>query len=243
MNVEPARSETSAAIELRAADSVVNAIRHDIQNGTLIDGETLPTERDLMKRFDVSRTVIREAIRSLSASGLVQTRPRYRPVIRKPGVDSAMEAVEGIVLHLLTQPGGVRNLFETRALVEAGLVRAAAKDATKDDIERLKLALDRNQNAIDDSELFYETDVAFHAELYNISQNPILPAIHKAYSTWLAPQWLQMPRLQERNQSNFNAHNNIFQAILMRDPDKAEMLLRSHLNSAWDQVRQTFGTS
>jgi DNA-binding GntR family transcriptional regulator len=49
-----------------------------------------------------------------------------------------------------------------------------------------------------------------------------------------------MPRLVDRNQRNFEAHSAIFQAILMRDPDAAEAALRSHLDAAWDQVRDTF---
>lgn len=225
----------------RAADAVVDAIQAEINAGRIKEGDRLPTERDLMARFDVSRTVIREAIRSLSSQGLVESRPRYRPVVKKLGVDSAMEAMESVVLQLLSQPGGVRNLFETRVLIEAGLVREAAASASKDDINALKTALDFNRTAINDSEEFYKTDVGFHLVLYQISRNPVLPAIHKAYTSWLAPHWSRMPPLQDRNQRNFEAHLAIFEAILMRDPDAAEAELRSHLKDAWEQVRLTFG--
>lgn len=232
-----AKADTSA----RAADVVIEAIEADIHAGLIKDGETLPTERDLMKRFDVSRTVIREAIKSLSSSGLVATRPRYRPVVRKPSVDSALQAVEGIAHHLLTQPGGVRNFFETRILIEAGLAREAAVNATKDDINALKYALDQNEATINSREAFHQSDMAFHRVLYQIGDNPVLPAIHTAYTSWLGPQWSQMPRSRERNQDNFEAHSAIFEAILMRDPEAAEAALKSHLNKAWEQVRETFG--
>ena len=240
MALEDPTAETKASTGARAADSVVHSIQQAIQSGVVKDGAPLPTERDLMKKFDVSRTVIREAIEILSAHGLIQKRPRYRPVVRKPGVDSAIGAMEGIVCHLLSQPGGVRNLFETRILIEAALVRDAAKSATKEDISSLKAALDRNEATILDVERFYDTDIAFHLVLYEISKNPVLPAVLRAYKTWLAPHWLQMPRLVDRNQRNFEAHSAIFQAILMRDPDAAEAALRSHLDAAWDQVRDTF---
>lgn len=220
---------------------MVDTIQAEIRSGKIKDGETLPAERDLMQRFDVSRTVIREAIRNLSSSGLVVTRPRYRPVVRKPGVDSALDAMESVALSLLTQPGGVKNLFQTRIFIEAGLAREAALHADKDDLKALKSALDANKAAINSSDDFYETDVKFHSVLYRIGDNPVLPAIHKAYTTWLAPQWSQMPRLPVRNQKNFDAHEAIFQAILSRDPSAAETELRSHLNAAWEQVRETFG--
>lgn len=225
----------------RAADFVVQTIEDRIHAGILKDGDPLPPERDLMEEFTISRTVIREAVRLLSSRGLVEAQPRHRPVVRKPGFDTAVDAVGGIVTHLLNQPDGVRNLFDSRALIEVSLAREAANNASKSDIADLKRALEANENAIDDSDLFYQTDTAFHSVLYQIPNNPVLPAIHLAYTTWLSPQWSQMPRLPERNQTNYEAHKAIFEAILMRDPDAAETAIRSHLADAWQQVRNTFG--
>lgn len=225
----------------RAADRVVRAMTERIRTGTLADGQPLPPERDLMEEFGISRTVVREAVRTLSTRGLIEALPRHRPVVRKPGVDTAFEAVGSIVTHLLGQPGGVRNLFDTRIMVEAALVREAARSATRDDIAALKAALEVNAAAISDSEVFYRTDIGFHAVLYEIPRNPVLPAIHRAYTMWLAPQWSRMPRLPERNRANYEAHAAIFDAILMRDPDTAEARLRDHLAGAWQQVRETFG--
>ncbi|MCL6283267.1 FCD domain-containing protein [Ruegeria sp. 2012CJ41-6] len=225
----------------RAADQIVRALEGKIRTGQLVDGNPLPSERELMEEFSISRTVVREAVQMLSGKGLVETRPRFRPVVRKPGVDTAIETISGVVGHLLDQPGGVRNLFETRIMVEAALVRQAAKEATRDDISALKYALDENRMAINDSELFYLTDTQFHAVFFNISRNPVLPAVQRAYTTWLAPHWMRMPRLPDRNRRNYEAHKAIFEAILMRDPDAAEDALRAHLAQAWAQVRATFG--
>jgi len=229
------------ASTFRAADGVVQSVEADIRAGRIPDGATLPSERDLVENFGVSRTVIREAMRILSARGLVETRPRYRPIARQPTADAALGALEAIVPHLLAQPGGVKNLFDTRILVEAGLVRSAALHASKDGIAALQEALDRNAAAISDSEAFYRTDVAFHRVLYELADNPMLPALHKAYTVWLAPQWSRMPRLEARNRANFAAHARIFDGILKRDPDAAEDALRVHLDQAWEQVSQTFG--
>lgn len=225
----------------RAADLVVRRLAQKIQSGELADGQPLPSERNMMEEFGISRTVIREAVVALSNKGLIEARPRHRPVVRKPGYDAAFGALESIVDHLLHEPGGVRNLFDTRILIEAALVREAAKNADKDDIAALKQALAENEAAIHDSDAFYETDIGFHRVLYNIPRNPVLPAINKAYTTWLAPQWSQMPRLPDRNRMNFEAHQNIYEAIIMRDPDAAEDFLRDHLKNAWRQVRETFG--
>lgn len=225
----------------RAADVVVQMLAQKIQSGELPDGQPLPPERNLMEEFGISRTVVREAVVALSNKGLIEARPRHRPIVRKPGFDTAFNAIESIVSRLLHEPGGVRNLFDTRIIVEAALVREAAKHATKDDILALKNALVANEAAIEDSEAFYTTDVAFHEVLYNIPRNPVLPAVSKAYTSWLAPHWSQMARLPDRNRTNYESHAAIYDAILMRDPDGAEEALREHMKNAWDQVRDTFG--
>ncbi|MFY0597842.1 MAG: FCD domain-containing protein [Cognatishimia sp.] len=225
----------------RAADLVVQRLAQKIQTGELPDGQPLPPERNLMEEFGISRTVVREAVVALSNKGLIEARPRHRPVVRKPGFDAAFDALESIVTHLLHEPGGVRNLFDTRIIIEAALVREAAKNATKEDIVALKEALAANEAAIHDSDAFYETDIGFHKVLYSIPRNPVLPAINKAYTNWLGPQWSQMPRLPDRNRANYESHREIYDAILMRDPDAAEAALRTHLKNAWEQVRKTFG--
>ena len=224
----------------RAADNLVSIYERQIIDGTLAAGEPLPPEREIMQSFGVSRTVVREAVQALSTKGLVEARPRFRPVVRTPGYDAAIEAVGSVVNRLLTVPGGVRNLFELRIMMEAALVRDAALHADKNHVARMKQALADNEAAISDSQRFFDTDIAFHRVLYEVPDNPVLPPIHQAYTDWLSRHWTRMPRDPEHNHVNYKAHSRIFESILFRDPDAAELALRDHLDYAWDQVRQTF---
>ncbi|MCP4819831.1 MAG: FCD domain-containing protein [Shimia sp.] len=236
----PTTTSSSHGTE-RAADNLFRIFEEMIRTGALKEGDTLPPEREIVGTYGVSRTVVRETVLALANKGLVEAKPRFRPVVRKPSFEAAIGTIDSVVGQLLSQPDGVKNLFETRIMVEAALVRQAATDADKDDIARLRQALAENEAAIEDSELFYQTDTRFHATLYEISKNPVLPAVHKAYTAWLAPQWSRMPRLPDRNRSNYEAHKAILDAILLRDPDAAEAALRGHLDAAWLQVRATFG--
>lgn len=224
----------------RAADHLISVFEDQIRSGALAVGEMLPPEREIVQTYGVSRTVVREAVLALSNKGLVEARPRYRPVVVKPGYDTALNVIESVVGQLLGQPGGVRNLFDLRIMMEAALVREAALHATKDDIQRMKVALAANEAAIDDSAAFFATDTDFHGVLFEIPNNPVLPSVHRAYTTWLAPRWSQMPRDADRNQRNYAAHRAIYEAVLHRDPDLAEQALRKHLAAAWDQVSTTF---
>lgn len=226
--------------KLRAADQLAATIEQRILDGEIASGSPLPTEREIVQEHGVSRTVVREAVRTLASKGLITARPGFRPVVAEPGYDAAVGVLSGIVTQLLGQSGGVRNLFDVRIRMEASLVRDAAKIATSDDIERLEQALEANKQAIPESTLFYETDIAFHGILYEIPGNPALPAIHRGYTHWLSRHWLEMPRMPSRNQINYDAHKAIFDAILRRDADKAEMAIRDHLDFAWKQVSSTF---
>ncbi|MEP4034813.1 FCD domain-containing protein [Roseibium polysiphoniae] len=224
----------------RAADNVVAALEAQIVSGSLQDQAPLPAERDLMEQFGTSRTVIREAISKLSSLGLVETRPRFRPIVRKPDYATVLNACGNVVQHLLTDRSGIKNLYDSRVFIERALVRDAALTARKEELVELKAALEANRNAIPDSLAFYRTDVAFHGVLYRIPRNPIFPAIHDGYTSWLAPQWDQMLRSPERNEVNYLAHKAILDAILERDPVAAEEALTNHLKAAWEFVRVTF---
>jgi len=224
----------------RAADNLIQIFEAKILKGELQDGDPLPPEREIVETYQVSRTVAREAILALSNKGLVEARPRHRPIVRKPSYDVAVQTIGSVAARFMKTPEGVKNLFDLRIMMEASLVRQASAQANKSHLEKLKIALAANQATIDKGPAFYETDVAFHAILYEIPGNDLLPAIHRAYTGWLLDHWREMPRETWRNQTNYDWHRKIFESILMRDPDAAEAALRGHLDFAWAQVSDTF---
>ena len=228
--------ETGPQRQPRAADMVIARIA----SGELPDKHPLPAERELMEEFGASRTVIREAISALSNRGLVESKPRFRPIVRKPDYETVLHATGDIIRHLLTDSNGVRNLYDSRLFIERALVREAATAAQKSDIAQLRQALKDNEKAIPDSVDFYRTDTLFHGVLYQIPKNPIFPAIHQGYTSWLAPHWEKMLRSPERNKVNYRAHKAILDAIVDRDPDAADEALTNHLKAAWEYVSVTF---
>ena len=233
-------SRKEGASASRAADAVISRLESQIVSGELESDRALPAERDLMKQFNASRTVIREAIATLSGRGLIESKPRFRRIVRKPGYTDVLTAVGHIITPMLSQQGGVKNIYEMRIFIERALVREAATSARRDDILELRESLSTNERAINDSEQFYATDMAFHGVLYRIPRNPILPALHHGIMSWLSPHWNKIPRTPDRNLVNYKSHEVIFRAIEARDPDAAEEALASHLKAAWQYVRVTF---
>lgn len=226
----------------RAADFITRDLERRIVSGDLPDNTPLPAEKDLGSEYNASRTVIREVITALTNRGMLENRPRFRPVVRKPGFDAAFNTMGSIVSHLINTSEGVETLFQSRVFLERSLVREAAIRAQSSDIRDLRSALQANKEAIDSSEDFYQTDIQFHRVFYSIPRNPIFTSLHQAYTQWLAAHWVKMERSPERNARNYESHKAIFEAILERDADAAESLLEKHLEQAWEQVKGTFVT-
>lgn len=224
----------------RASDALQDRLASMILNGELITGNPLPSERELMKRYGVSRSVVRETIIALANRGLLRTSPGFRPVVNKPDYDSALDSVGRLVSHLMTDEEGVKNIFESRVFFEAALARWAALNARKDDIRDLEEKLARNREAVGVRRVFEATDVAFHDVLYTIPRNPVYPAIHRAYVDWLRKPWSSIEGTAEIDLMMYAGHEGIFKAVVDRDPDLAEESLRRHLNTAWEFVRSTF---
>lgn len=189
-----------------------------------------------MLEYGTSRTVVREAVLALASRGLVEARPRHRPVVRKPGPDTALKALESTVSHLLEAEDGLKHLFRSRILIEQGLVQHAATRARSEQVAELEAALQANEAAIGQSERFYETDKAFHEVLYKMPGNPIWPAVYTLYLTWLFPKWLKMPDDTARNEQNHRAHKSIVDAVKSQDPQAASNALTAHLEAAWQQL-------
>ena len=224
----------------RAADVIARDLERRIISGELPDNTPLPAEKDLGSEYGASRTVVREAITALTNRGMLENRPRFRPIVKKPGFDAAFSNMGGIVQHLTNAQQGVETLYKSRIFLERALVREAAVRAQSTDIRDLRAALASNKAAIHNPQDFYATDTEFHRIFYRIPRNPIFPAVHDAYTQWLSEHWNKMERSPERNTINYESHKAIYEAILERDPDAAESQLEKHLENAWDQVKTTF---
>jgi GntR family transcriptional regulator, sialic acid-inducible nan operon repressor len=224
---------------VRASEELANKLTNQIASGMLEAGRWLPTERELAHHHKVSRAVVREAITMLTSRGLLTTRRGYRPIVRRPDLDTAVNALGLSLLHMTAQQTSVWYLFESRILMEGTLARYAATSSKRADIEALRDALEFNFRSIGDSESFDTSNNVFHECLYNAPENPIYPILHRAYIAWLSTHWRKMIRSREMDKVHYAGHLSIYEAIVARDPDGAERALRRHLETAWEFVRSS----
>ena len=224
-------------------EDVAGRLEGLIHEGRYRPGDQLPSERELMQMFGVGRPAVREALSAMQRMGLVAINSGERARVTVPTPSVMFESLAGPVRHLLAAPHGVHYFQEARMFFEVGLARHAAVHATEAEIHRLRQALEANGAAIDNAAAFERTDVAFHYVLAVIPRNPIFTAIHAAIVEWLTEQRHVTLQRDGQNEIAFAAHRGIFDAIVARDPDRAEKVIRGHVQQVIRTYWEIKGTS
>lgn len=221
---------SSPAVRRKLADVVLDRLLAMIEQREIEPGGLMPSERELMRRFDVGRPSVREALQALEKLGLVQIRHGGRARLAPMEPRRLLEQLDLSVRHLLlSEPQNQKYLREARLLFESGMVRIAASRASEEDVAALREALERQEAARGDPAGFIQSDIAFHARIARISGNPLFSAISEAMLAWLfelSPRLLRAPNTE---QLTLQEHREILDAIAARDPDGAVFALRAHL--------------
>lgn len=216
----------------RLYEQVARQIEEGIIKGYLKPGEGLPPERDLVTQYGVSRTVIREAINSLSTKGLVR-------VVHGKGVSVApMEDWKVLDAGLLSALShSLAELLELRKILEVEAAGLAAERATDQDLQAISTALDTYEKAFNNVEERVQADIDFHAAISRATENHLLSIILEPLGELLRSSrkaTLGVPAGAEKSRV---AHNRICEAIRRRDAAGARQAMRQHLNEVEEDFR------
>ncbi len=234
----PGRTEQYEAIQSeRLYEKIVDQIESRILSGELKLGEHLPSERELAEQFRVSRTAVREAVKTLSEKGLVQVR-RGRGTFVTNGTSQAMRHSLGLMIKI-GQAEGSRHLVEVREIFEPETAALAALRASDDQIAAMREAVATMDAALGDAETFIEGDLDFHLALAEASQNSVIPALIDSIVDLLREQRMAIFRVAGGPQRGQYHHQRILAAVTRHDPQGAREAMRAHLQ----QVRQDTGAS
>lgn len=213
----------------RLYQAVVQRIEEMVRSGELKEDDVLPSEHELMERFGVGRSALREALLALQQKGLVSTTNGERSRISRPDAARLIEALSGAASVVLATNKGVMEFQDARIFQEAAIAREVARMATREDIDRIEAALTENKNAIPDPSCFEKTDVAFHLEIARTLGNPLIAGLHEALTGWLSEQRSVALTNKGTMQRSYDFHEQIFAAIRDRNMDAAESKMREHL--------------
>lgn len=221
----------SVARERSLSDKVTEQITEAIVSRQVRPGERLPSERELGARFNVSRTVIREAVRSLVARGLVRVTSGRGVEVSEVGSGNVAASMKLLVRgHELDY----EKVSEVRSAVEVQTAGLAARRAQPDDLEHLRQLCDEHQGALDrgDLDAASECDFQFHQQLTRASRNELLVAMLDSISDVLREvrhQAMVQPHVSE---DGLKAHRRILKAVSAGDPKAARDAMARHLADA-----------
>jgi GntR family transcriptional repressor for pyruvate dehydrogenase complex len=225
--VEPIFSNVTRDVSL--SDKVAARITESILSGEVRPGQRLPSERELMEQFGVSRSVVREAVRSVAAKGLVKQRARAGHVVSELGPDSVTESM---TMYLRGRgPYGLEKLIEVRATIETQTAELAAERASSAEIDEIRAA-DAQLARARGARQAALADIAFHRAIAHASGNEFFVIMLDSIRG--VQLQAQSPGLADRAtfEAVRNEHAGILERIAGRDGASARALMQAHLEAA-----------
>lgn len=216
-------TDIAPLIKRSLVDQALEQLRLRIAQGAWAVGERLPTEPELCAELGISRNTVREAMRVLAFSGLIEIRQG-----------------DGSYLRSMTDPLGTMRALshctlgkaqETRQILEVEAIGLAAQRRTASDLRALRTALDASAALYQgDLEAYISADLAFHQRLVDAAHNPALSELYQYFSAIVGAQLRQTLNLSPRRQAVFDLHVALLDAVEQQDPERAKSLCRQLIN-------------
>jgi len=221
------------------SNRVTDQIESLIIENQLQPGNHLPSERELAQQFGVSRTVIREAIRALSAKGLLEVRSGHGTVVRSPTAEAVAQSMN-LFLRAGQEPFDYSKVFEVRNLLEVEIAGLAAERRTAEDLEKMKTILSEAANnlAHENRHHFAKTDVTFHAALAQATHNELFSLLLESLADIMFEIRLtgfDVPNTPTRALAD---HREILEQIKGGNAEGARQVMREHMMRGSEIQRQ-----
>jgi DNA-binding FadR family transcriptional regulator len=217
------------------ATDLVTDLSQRILMGSIAPGEKLPSESEIVREHGVSRTVVREAISKLQASGLVETHQGKGTFVLARSEQSG--------LHLKVDTAfSVRHIIELRMGLETQAVALAAQRRTPDQLTKMRMALDDYQDLLAKEDSCVEADRRFHLLIAEATGNPYFVEILQNLGSAVIPRSRIASSERAGSSLTYHAylanleHEAILAAIRRQDPDAARAAMWTHLSNSRERL-------
>jgi len=221
------------------SDSVANTLASKLQQaiarGQFKIGNSLPSERELMIQFQVSRTTVREALRMLSAKGMIEVKRGRKggSFITKPSHGSVVQSLD---LFIRGQNIRYIDLLFVREAIEPAAAAQAAMCRTEEKLEQLRLLCLECESNFGDVQQFVDTNVKWHLAVAEASNNPLFVAFLSAISNTLHASTNLAEFDIKTRKTVVGVHWQIFEAIRVGDPEAARRRMMRHLTAYGERL-------
>ncbi len=210
-----------------------------IVSGALAVGSLLATESSLCASYDVSRTVVREAVKALEEKGLVTAFQGVGTLVSR---QESWNQLDPIVLSAIVrhdeQYHVLDQLIAVRTAMESHMVAEATRRATPDDLRELEELMTELDSLVGQPLVMDDVDVAFHQRIMLMSGNTLGRAIVRSVHAEArrSMRYLGHSSVADRKLTN-SQHRAVLDAITIGDPESASALMAAHIGDAWERRR------
>lgn len=217
--------------------NTVDHLGEAIIAGRYLPGASIPPEPMLCEQLGVSRTVVREAVKSLIAKGLVTSGPKVGTKVLAPehwnwfDPDVILwQSKAGLTAEFL------RDLQDLRRVVEPAAVRLAAERATPEDIAEIESAFAGMRRAVEEGGDYVTHDLRFHQGLLRASRNRMLVQMSKALGALLRTSFEISTSRKDGPRNSLPLHRAVLDAVIAHNPGRAEKAIQVLIDGAREDI-------
>jgi GntR family transcriptional repressor for pyruvate dehydrogenase complex len=220
---------------------IVDGLAASIRDGLIKPGDKLPSESEIMARFDVSRTVVREALSKLQASKLVETRHGIGTFALAPQDTANFKIAD----EDFSTVADVIAVLELRISLETEAAGLAAQRRTDINLAAMEAALKAFQDSINQDSDAVPPDFQFHMEIARATNNQHFADLMTYLGAMIIPRTrVNTPNSAPEGRLNYlqrvhGEHESIFNAIRDRDAEAARAAMRTHLANSRERLRKS----
>ncbi|MES2976972.1 MAG: FadR/GntR family transcriptional regulator [Pseudomonadota bacterium] len=223
--------------------NTVDHLGEAIVGGRYVVGSSLPPEPMLCLELGVSRTVIRESVKSLVAKGLITTGPKVGTRVL---AEEHWNWFDPDIIIWQSKAGltpeFLRDLQDLRRVVEPAAMRLAAERATPQDIAEVELAYAGMKKAVEHGGDYVSFDLRFHQGLLRASRNRMLAQMSKALGALLRTSFEMSTRRKDGPTLSLPMHRAVLDAVIAHDPDRAERAIIVLIDGATRDIEQVLAS-
>ena len=206
--------------------SIADQLLAFIIDNQLKPGDMLPSMQELSEKFQVGRSTIREALKSLTAVGVVDMRAGYGTYVKQLEMN---DLIRSDLVSLVIDPGLTERLLESREIIEPDIAALAAERATAEDLANIRDLLEQCEFAIQSGRPVYKLSSQFHRAITVAAHNEILLMFMDSILNLLVERGILLEKKYGFQAWELSSHQSIYDAIASRDPVHARQVMAEHV--------------
>jgi GntR family transcriptional repressor for pyruvate dehydrogenase complex len=224
----------------RVLESVVVTLEEPILNGTLKDGDMLPSEEQLATQLGVGRRAVREALKVLETKGLVEVQMGVGTVVRRNDLDSFLETLShNVRSYLYVNKAQAKHVMDLRLLLEGAALEQLTRQPDPERFQRLRDDIARQERALNagDFQAYQEWHFHFHNEIVDTLDNPVISMLYRQVMALVRAPMERAGALPERTVNTIRQHGQLVDEAERGSVAEVRAVLSRHLQNFFLNVQ------